>query len=67
MKTHDFSYSNYEVLTKEDSATIRGGIVWTWAYFGLTVFLIPVITNPQAHIDAFMQGVNEGYNAVRVQ
>lgn len=65
MKTLDAYLGNFKVLSVEESVAIRGGIVWTWAGAAVTLLLIPIITSPQVHIDAFLKGMNEGYTAVK--
>lgn len=64
MKTHDYSQYAVEVLTMKEAASIRGGFTWI-ALAGIV--LMSAIMSPQAHYDAFLQGVQEGYNGVKVQ
>ena len=64
MKTLDLSSYKTEELATEDAASISGGNPWI-AFFVANV-VIQILTNPQAHIDAFMQGVKEGYDAVHI-
>ncbi len=63
MKTHDYSQYGVEVLTMKEAASIRGGLTWL-ALGGLV--LMSAIMSPQAHYDAFLQGISEGYNGVKV-
>lgn len=66
MKTYDCSLNSLTVLTEEEEASIEGGsIIWTWGYFGMVILAVQVITNPRAHYEAFLRGVDEGYNAMK--
>ena len=64
MKTHEMSNDKTEELTFADTVSINGGNPWV-AFFVANI-VIQIVTNPQAHIDAFMQGVREGYDAVHI-
>lgn len=63
MKTREMSNHKTEELTFAEAVSINGGNPWT-AFF-IANIVIQIVTNPQAHIDAFMQGVREGYDAVQ--
>jgi len=63
MKTHDYSLIHVRELTMEEAVSTRGGL--TWIGLAISYVLIAALTNPEAHIDSFLKGVSEGYNAVK--
>lgn len=65
MKKNDYSRYPLEEMNEADQRSVSGGIVWTWAIFAMTMVVMPAFANPSAHIDSFLQGVSEGYNAVK--
>lgn len=65
MKTIDLSNYETKELTDEQSVAVQGGNLLIAA--GITHVLFAAFTNPQAHIDALVQGFKEGYNATKVE
>jgi hypothetical protein len=65
MKTTDYSTYSLEEMNEVDQRSVSGGIVWTWNIAAMMFVVMPALANPQAHIDSFLQGVSEGYNAVK--
>ena len=63
MKTNNLCISGVEELSASEEASITGGT--PWVAFAVTYIFIQALMNPTAHIDAFLQGVSEGYNAVK--
>lgn len=62
MKNSNLSALHTVELTTEESALIHGGL--TWVGFFVTYVVVMALMNPQEHIDAFVQGVKDGYAAV---
>ena len=61
MKKHDLAICNVVELDAEEAQQINGG----WLQLFVTLVLIQALTNPQAHLNALVQGFEEGYNATK--
>ena len=56
---------NWDVVPLEtkDAEQINGG----WWQFFVGYVLMQALVSPQAHIDAFVDGIKQGYNATATQ
>lgn len=61
----NFALKEYGVIQLEtkDAQEIVGG----WWNFFVTFVLVQAVVNPQAHLKALVQGIEEGYNATSNQ
>jgi hypothetical protein len=61
MKNFDLEEYGVVQLEMKDAQEIHGG----WWQFFVALVLTQALVNPQAHIAAFVQGVEEGFNATK--
>lgn len=60
IRTSTNSIQKLEKLTAEESENIQGGF---WGPYFVGYVLLEAALNPQAHVDAFVKGFKEGYDA----
>lgn len=65
IKMKTFALEEYGVIQLEtkDAQEITGG----WWNFFIAFVLVQAAVNPQAHLKALVQGIEEGYNATSNQ